>query len=114
MNAVVQKDETLQYSNKPKYNVLYLKGLHIEKDERNKGWGKYFIDFLKNESFNKKCEGRITLVAYDSDKSPYLFCRKQGFESKIDYMNKRMDKFIKNNWKIGYWDALHMYLPINN
>jgi len=112
MHTFVQKDHHLFYKKVPYLDVLYIEDFEIEKSQRGKGWGKYFIDFVKNLSFVKKCEGRTTLVAYDPDNSPHLFYRKLDFASNYENFNDEMDKYIKENRRIeNCWDAVPMYLP---
>lgn len=115
MYAFVQDDHHYFYEKFPYLSVLYIENLFVEESERGKGWGKYLMDFVKKLSFAKNCEGRTTLVAFDPDRSPHLFYRKQGFETLYDDFNEEMDEYIKNNKEFEVCiDAIPMYLPVKN
>ena len=75
--------------------IFRIYSLDIEENEQNKGWGKYFIDFAKKESYRQGCEGRCNLVAYNPWKSPHIFYKKQGFITPEKGFNKTLDEYIE-------------------
>ena len=113
MFAYVDKDYHLLYKKFPYLDVFYIDLLEIKKTERNKGWGKYLIDFVKKESYSKKCEGRVTLEAYNPDKPPHLFYKKLGFQTAFKEENQEMDECIKLGKNFRICDILPMFLPEN-
>ena len=64
-------------------NVFHINSLEIEK--KRQGYGSDFVKFAKQESFKKECGGRVSLVAFNSTKSPHIFWWKQGFRSTKAY-----------------------------
>lgn len=65
--------------------------------------GSDFIKFAKNLSRQENCEGRVHLLAYNTDnpgKPPHTFYRKMGFATTSPSENKILDDAIKNNTSI--------------
>ena len=69
------------------------------------------MNFAKHESVKKNCGKRISLVAYNYEKSPHAFYYKQGFVTLDERTNKILDEYVKNHWIPFRWDAMEMYLP---
>lgn len=93
------------------YNSYHICELEIF--EKLKGFGKKFINFAKRQSFRENCEGRVTLVAYNENKAPHIFYRKQGFTTNDEKVNSTLDEAIKNYESIKYLNSVEMYLPTN-
>ena len=91
-------------------------------DERRKGFGREFIDFAKNISYQKGCEGRVFLTSdiniFESKIPPHIFYRKQGFTTNDKAYLKKIDQFIKEGKEMTYKDnkCIYMYYepPKNN
>lgn len=83
-------------------------------DERRKGFGKEFINFAKNRSYQKNCEGRVFLTSdinvFESRKPPHIFYRKQGFTSNDKAYLKKIDQFIKEGKEMTYKDNKCIYM----
>ena len=82
-------------------NDLYIERLFINEEEREKGYGKKFLDFATKLSEKANLGGRLRLLAaklgFGTKKQPHIFYRKYGFESMYtDELNK-IDECIKNN-----------------
>ena len=112
--ASVTRDVDKMYGNKTDTKVFYVDTLVVYNSKQGKGWGKYLIDFIKNESIAQGCGGRVSLYACNWDKPPHIFYRKQGFASKVEQINSRMDFYMKKDIIPYHWGGLDMYLPINN
>jgi len=80
--------------------------------DQRKGWGTYFANFAKKESFKQGCKGRTSLVAFNSDKSPHVFWKKQGFRAKNKGTDKLLEHYVKTGVSPWYMPAEDMYLPI--
>ena len=87
--------------------------LEIEESEQNKGWGTYFMDFAKRQSYREGCEGRLYLVAYNSISVPQIFYKKQGLLAVDKSVDKKLDNCIKNHICPMWHAACEMYLPLN-
>ena len=70
------------------------------------------MDFAKRESFRRGCEGRTFLVAYEYERPPQLFYKKQGFEAVDDFNEKILNEYARVNIKPQYLKAMDMYLPV--
>ncbi len=92
--------------------VLHIDTLHIEPSDREKGWGKYLINFAKNESYKKKCHGRLSLVAYNYGVSPHAFYKKLGFVTLNKRDNELLDECNQEGVKPIGWRAMDMYLDL--
>ena len=44
--------------------VFRIYSLEIDFSERRKGWGEYFMNFAKQESYKRGCEGRLFLCLF--------------------------------------------------
>ena len=93
-------------------NTLHIYSLEIR--DKFQGWGSCMINFAKQESYNRKCGGRISLVAYNTELSPHVFYKKLGFVSKDNDMNKYLDKCISKGYNPTYLPAEKMFLPVKN
>ncbi|MBE7711990.1 MAG: GNAT family N-acetyltransferase [Cyanobacteria bacterium SIG31] len=100
------------YNIKPEDLVLHISSLNIDYNERGKGWGKYFLDFAKNIS-KKFYDGRLSLTAYNSDKPPHLFYKKQGLVALEDADDALLNEHIRLKMNPTTMKAMDMYLPIN-
>ena len=95
-------------------NIFHINSLEILHWKRNQGWGKYFIDFAKRESHRQGCEGRTHVVAYNYEKPPQIFYKKQGFVAASEEVNKQLDKHIELGTRPYRWGATDMYLPLDS
>lgn len=88
----------------------------IQSIPRGQGFGKALIDFAKNYSKQKGCNGHIMLKATSIyENIPHLFYRKQNFSTLEPEIDKKMDKFIKSNKKatgLDFRDMLMYYPPM--
>lgn len=80
--------------------------------EKRKGWGTYLMDFAKRESYKQGCKGRLSLVAYNSQKPPHVFYKKIGLVTKSARQNQILDEYIANGIEPRYLDAMDMFVPI--
>lgn len=113
MRAYPIKNDKPYYKNEEKKDyIFHISSLDIFEKMRNQGWGEIFINFAKKESFNKNCKGKISLVAYNYEKSPHAFYKKHDFVTLDDKTNKILDEYVKNHWIPFHWDAMEMYLPL--
>ena len=91
------------------YHILFL----FIKEQRQ-GYGKDFIDFAKNISKEKGCDGRLFLLAdkevYGAKKPPHIFYRKQGFTTNDKKYLKYIDKFIRENKEMENKDSKPIYM----
>jgi len=88
--------------------------LNIYFFHQNKGWGEYFMNFAKKESYNTGCEGRLYLIAYNPFEPPHVFYRKQGLIAKDRAINNRLNSCIKRNDFLCCYPPCEMYLPLDN
>ena len=115
MNAFALRDRFCQYYDlKDNKSMMYISSFKIEPLEQNKGWGKYFIDFIKKESYRHNCNGRIYLIAHNEEKPPHAFYRKQGFATVDEDINRELDECIEYGIRPSGWRAMEMYLPENS
>ena len=106
------KNDKFCYADKEETDLIfYIHSLEIFPKYREKGWGSYFLDFAKKESFNKNCNGRSELIAYNYEESPQAFYYKNGYFTKDKEINKILEEYVKRGWKSFYWQATLMYLP---
>lgn len=92
--------------------IFRVYSLKIDPLRRNEKWGSYFMQFAKNESNRLECDGRLYLVAYNSEYAPHVFYKKQGLKAVDKRMDRKLDKFIKNNENPIWLPASEMYLPL--
>ena len=97
-------------------NIPSLYIWRILSQPKNCGLGSAMIDFAKFYSKQNNYLGNIHLNAnygYTPYSIPHIFYRKQGFNTKYDYINKKMDDFIKSNTPATYkdFDNIEMYYP---
>ena len=74
--------------------------LIIDSSERNKGYGKKFLDFAQIYSKEHNCGGNLKVDAgqlSDLDLPPHLFYRKYGFSCDDKAVLADLDKHIKEN-----------------
>ena len=100
------------YNLNPEEEELHISSLNIYPEHRNMGWGKYLIDFAKNIC-KKNYHGRLSLMAYNSEKPPHLFYKKQGLVALEDANEAILNDYIRQGITPGYLKAMDMYLPIN-
>ena len=98
------------YNNFQEASTLHVYSLKI--DEKNKGWGSYFIDYAKQESYRRGCQGRCSLVAHHSGRSPHLFYKKKGFVTTNEAYNKYLDECIRTGKPLYYERAMSMFIPV--
>lgn len=83
-------------------------------DERRKGFGSEFINFAKNISYQKGCEGRIFLTSdiniFESKIPPHIFYRKQGFTSNDKKYLEKIDSFIREGKDMSHKDNKCIYM----
>lgn len=88
----------------------------IESIPRGQGFGEALIDFAKNYSKQKGCNGYIMLKATSIyENTPHLFYRKQNFSTLEPEIDKKMDKFInakKEATGLDFRDMLMYYPPM--
>lgn len=85
---------------KKDYYSLYIKRIFIEKEYRGKGAGKAFLNIAAAESYRRKCNGNVHLIAQALENMgtpPQKFYRKFGFNSQNKYHIEKIDEAIKNN-----------------
>ena len=95
-------------------NVFRIYSLEINYSAQRKGWGKFFINFAKKESYKTNCEGRLSLVAYNPFASPHLFYKKQGLKAKDKRIDDRLNSSLKKNQLWNGYPPCEMYLPVEN
>ena len=98
------------YETKPNTSTLHIYSLKIF--EQLKGWGSYLIDFAKRESYKRGCEGRCSLVAHHSGRSPHTFYKKHGFITTDLAYNEYLDECIAKKQKLYYERPKNMFIPI--
>ena len=101
-------DKSFYTNLKLPYKSFHIASLEIM--DKNKGYGREFIEFAKVLSNRKGCENRLTLVTYNSGESPHVFYRKCGFTTNSKRINKFLDKCIKEKEPLQYMPLTHMYL----
>ena len=93
-------------------NFFHIFLLYIK--EQRKGFGKEFIDFAKNMSKQRDCEGRLFLLAekevLDAEKPPHIFYRKQGFTTSDKKYLRVIDRFINENKEMENKDSKPIYM----
>ncbi len=109
-----ENDRFLYTDKKPDDLVFQIQSLKIIPEEQHNGWGKFLMDFAKRESFKQNCEGRLALVAYNYERSPHAFYKKQGLVTKDSKTNHILDEYVENHWIPFHWDAMPMFLPEEN
>ena len=92
--------------------VFRVYSLKIDPLRRNEKWGSYFMQFAKNESNRQECDGRLYLVAYNSEYAPHVFYKKQGLKAVDKRMDQKLNEFIKKNENPIWLPSSEMYLPI--
>lgn len=94
---LVLHKSTMQHRND--YNGSTLAIDYIESRNKHKGLGKAMIEFAKNYSKQKGCNGYIVLRAdstIDKKQVPHIFYRKQNFTTLDKKIDKKIDLFIRN------------------
>ena len=94
--------------------VFKIYSLDINFFQQRKGWGEYFMNFAKQESYKQGCEGRLYLVAYNPFTSPHVFYKKQGLVARDKRINERLNSCIKKRDFFSGYPACEMYLPFDN
>ena len=112
LNVKSDEFETNFYKIGSDKNIFYINSLDIVYWKRNQGWGKYLIDFAKHESYRQGCEGRTFLVAYNYDRPPHLFYKKQGFNAVDKEVDATLDECLEQGISPHRCGAVEMYLPI--
>lgn len=92
--------------------IFRIHSLEIEESQRNKGWGTYFMNYAKKESYRQNCKGRLSLIAYNPYKSPHIFYKKQGLVTADENLNKKLDRCIEDKDYTNFFRYSEMYLPI--
>ena len=105
-------DPNSLYKKKENEKIFHIYTLNILPNEQNKHWGEYFMNFAKKESFKQKCDGRLSLIAYNEKTSPHVFYWKQGLKSKDNNINRILKKCAEENSIPFFFNATAMYLPI--
>lgn len=100
------------YDVEPNGTTFHIYSFEIYEEHKRKGWGTYFANFAKNESFNQGCKGRTSLVAFNPDKSPHVFWWKQGFITKEPETNRLLKHYNEKHISPSYMFAKDMFLPI--
>ena len=101
------------YDAAPEKNVFRIYSLEINFSQQRMGWGKYFIDFAKKESYKQGCEGRLYLVAYNPYASPHVFYKKQGLVARDKRIDHSLNACIKGKEYCSGYPACEMYLPLD-
>ena len=100
------------YNISPNKDIFYINSLEIVYWKRRQGWGEYCMDFAKRESFRRGCEGRTFLVAYEYERPPQLFYKKQGFVAVDKEMDKKLDLLLEQGLSPHRCGTVDMYLPL--
>ena len=106
-------------NNKRIYNIpenaknYRIYSLEIKESERKKGWGTYFMNFAKKQSYNEGCEGRLYLVAYNSVRAPHCFYKKQGLVAIDKMVDKKLSNCTTQHINSMWRPPCDMYLPLD-
>ena len=98
---------------RPDYNGSILAIDFIKTTNRGAGYGKSLLNFAKNLSKQIGCEGQIILKAvgkFTPMSVPHLFYRKNGFTTLDEEIDKKMDKYIKQNKRASTNEFLDMLM----
>ena len=95
-------------------NVFRVYSLKVPYEHCRQGWGSYFMQFAKTESYRRNCEGRLYLVSYNSECSPHIFYKKLGLKAVKKSMDVRLDEYIKKGYSPAWLPAEEMYLPLED
>ena len=91
----------------------YIGELYINFAERNKGYGKKFLDYAQNYSRINGRKGNLRLLAGAmgvESKSPHAFYRKYGFTSYDTKRIAEIDSYIKNNQELPQlYPSMNLY-----
>lgn len=103
-------------SHRDDYNGKTLAIDYIESQEKRKGLGHEIIEFAKNYSKIKNCNGYLILKAdstFDSQNISHVFYRKQGFSTLDKLTDKNLDFFVKHHKKATSKDfsSILMFYP---
>lgn len=115
MSAFITKSDALErdfYNVGADKDIFYINSLEITSWKRNQGWGKYFIDFAKRESHYRGCEGRTFLVAYNYNKPPQVFYKKQGFVAANKEKDRELDRCVEMGTAPYHSEVTDMFLPL--
>ena len=104
------------YPEEKTVDALKIERLIVE--NKRQGYGSAFLRFAQAESERKGCGGKVFLVAsriYAPKHPCHIFYRKQGYTSTNNFINRILDKCIKNQTKLApeYADNLLMFRPID-
>ena len=116
MSAFITKSDALEmdfYKIGPDKDIFYINSLEVSPWKRNQGWGEYFMDFAKRESFRQGCEGRTFLVAYNYERPPQVFYKKQGFVAVDERIDKELDRCVEMGSCPYRCETTDMYLPLD-
>lgn len=88
----------------------------IKTEQKDKGLGRTILKFCENYSKQIGCNGKMILLAdpsYRPEKIPHLFYRKFGFTTFDNKLDRKMDRFIKNeqNATVEDFSTELMYYP---
>jgi GNAT superfamily N-acetyltransferase len=88
----------------------------LESSHSGEGLGTALIDFAKDYSYEKNCQGNVHLYAstgFEPKKIPHIFYRKCGMGTNSSYKNKKLDFFIKRGKTATdeNFKATYMYYP---
>lgn len=114
VGEIVCQKSTAQWRDDYLGNCLIIN--FIKTTKQNKGYGKYLIDFAKNYSKQRGCNGYLLLksdTSFTPHRIPHLFYRKQGFTTLEPKIDKKMDRFIKENKDAKHTDfkSMLMFYP---
>ena len=104
------------YPEEKTVDALKIERLIVE--NKRQGYGSALLRFAQAESERKGCGGKVFLVAsriYAPKHPCHIFYRKQGYTSTNNFINRILDKCIKNQTKLApeYADNLLMFRPID-
>ena len=111
-------DSDTYYPGESGYYSFYINRLFVNKEFRNKGIGKAFLNIAAKESYRRNCDGKVHLIAAileGGGKPPQKLYRKYGFDSRNKYHIALIDKAIKDKTDVSKmcWHT-PMYLPKKN
>lgn len=98
------------YETEPNASTLHVYSLRVY--DQCKGWGTYLIEFAKKQSYKRGCEGRCSLVAHHSGRSPHPFYKKLGFVTMDQGYNDFLDMCVATGRRLYYENAKNMFIPI--
>ena len=106
------KAESFCYSEDVPCSIFHIARFDVFEEFQRQGYGSEFMKYLKRESYDTGCEGRVSLVAHSSRKAPHLFYWKQGFITPDIGVNKYFATCVKEGRDFQHYAAKDMYLPL--